>query len=80
MKKSEKLVRLLAGTVILVSVGLTLLHSSWWLLLTAFVGINLIQSVFTGFCPPTIIGRKLGWFPEEQDCIFERPPSKEARS
>jgi hypothetical protein len=33
----------------------------WWLLLPAFAGLNLIQSVFTGFCPPTLVLRKLGW-------------------
>jgi hypothetical protein len=35
--------------------------SPWWLLLTCFVGLNLIQSAFTGFCPPTLVLRKLGW-------------------
>ena len=34
--------------------------SSWWLLLTAFVGLNLVQSAFTGFCPAEMIFRKLG--------------------
>ena len=32
-----------------------------WLLLPAFVGANLVQSAFTGFCPPTLLLRKLGW-------------------
>ncbi|NBV22998.1 MAG: DUF2892 domain-containing protein, partial [Proteobacteria bacterium] len=49
------LVRLLAGFVTLVGVALTRFVDPWWLLLPAFVGLNLIQSVFTGFCPPTLL-------------------------
>jgi len=43
--------------------GLALAHwvNAWWLLLPTFVGVNLIQSAFTGFCPPTLILRALGW-------------------
>jgi hypothetical protein len=58
---TESLVRLLAGTVTLVGVALTHYVSPWWLLLPTFVGLNLIQSVFTGFCPPSLVLRKLGW-------------------
>jgi len=50
----------LAGTIILVSVLLSALVSSWWLLLTAFVGLNLLQSSITGFCPAALIFRRLG--------------------
>lgn len=56
-----QLVRLLAGTVTLLGVALAHFVSPWWLLLCAFVGLNLIQSVFTGFCPPSLILRQLGW-------------------
>jgi len=56
----ENGVRLMAGTMILISVLLVVLISQWWLLLTLFVGLNLIQSVFTGFCPAVNILRKLG--------------------
>ena len=59
--KTEALLRLLAGSMTLLSVALAHFFSPWWLLLTCFVGVNLIQSVFTGFCPPTLILRKLGW-------------------
>jgi len=59
--KTESLVRLLAGSMILLSVALVYFVSPWWLLLTCFVGVNLIQSAFTGFCPPTLILTKLGW-------------------
>lgn len=56
----ENAIRLLAGTVVLVSLTLGYLVSPWWHLLTAFVGINLVQSVFTGFCPAEIILKRLG--------------------
>jgi hypothetical protein len=59
--KTESLIRILAGSMILLSVALTHFVSPWWLLLTCFVGVNLIQSALTGFCPPTLILRKLGW-------------------
>ena len=58
----ERFIRVLAGCMILVSVALTYFVSQWWLLLTCFVGVNLIQSAFTGFCPPLLLARKLGWF------------------
>ena len=59
--KTESLVRLLAGLMVLLGTGLAYYVSPWWLLLPAFVGLNLIQSVFTGFCPPTLLLTKLGW-------------------
>ncbi|MDD3179908.1 MAG: DUF2892 domain-containing protein [Opitutaceae bacterium] len=62
--KTDSLVRLLAGTVVLIGTALSWLVSPWWLLLPAFVGANLIQSVFTGFCPPTLLLAKMGWVDE----------------
>lgn len=59
------LIRLLAGTVTLIGVALTHFVNPWWLLLPTFVGLNLIQSVFTGFCPPSLILRKLGWLGDD---------------
>jgi hypothetical protein len=59
--KIDDLIRLLAGSMTLVSVALVYFISSWWLLLTCSIGANLVQSVFTGFCPPTLILSKLGW-------------------
>ena len=56
--KIEYKIRVLAGTMILISLGLGLGVSQWWFILTAFVGLNLIQSAFTGFCPPEILLRK----------------------
>ena len=59
--KTENLVRVLAGSMALLSVALVCFVSPWWLLLTGFVGVNLLQSAFTGFCPPTLVLTKLGW-------------------
>ena len=59
--KIDSLIRLLAGTVVVTGVLLAHYVSPWWLLLPAFAGLNLIQSVFTGFCPPSLLLRKLGW-------------------
>jgi hypothetical protein len=56
----DRIVLAFAGTVILLSLALGLYISPWWFALTAFVGLNLLQSAFTGFCPLAIILRKLG--------------------
>ena len=57
----DKGIRVVAGVMILLSLGLALWISQWFLLLTAFVGFNLIQSAFTGFCPPEKILAKFGF-------------------
>ena len=49
-----------AGTVVLVSLALGYYHSPNWYWLTAFVGANLFQSSFTGFCPLAMILKRLG--------------------
>jgi hypothetical protein len=61
----ERIVLAVAGFFILVSVALgmpssPIFHHTYWLLFTAFVGLNLLQSAFTGFCPMAIILKKLG--------------------
>ncbi|MFO0814188.1 MAG: DUF2892 domain-containing protein [Gemmatales bacterium] len=56
----ESIIRAFAGTFILLSLALGYLHSPYWHLFTAFVGLNLLQSAFTQFCPLEIILRKLG--------------------
>lgn len=56
----DRAVMAFAGVMILVSIVLTQLVSPWWWLLTAFIGINLLQSAFTGFCPAAMIMRRLG--------------------
>jgi hypothetical protein len=47
----ERIVRTVAGTFVLISLFLAFWVSNYWLWFTAFVGVNLIQSSFTGFCP-----------------------------
>ncbi|MGL5429333.1 DUF2892 domain-containing protein (plasmid) [Vibrio sp. HDW18] len=56
----ENGVRVLAGSMILLSVILTWWVHSQFLWLTVLVGINLIQSAFTGFCPAVLLLKKLG--------------------
>ena len=56
----DRIVMAFAGTVILASVLLSIYHNVNWLWLTGFVGLNLLQSSFTGFCPLATILRKMG--------------------
>ena len=56
----DRMVLAFAGFVVLVSVGLGLWLSPWWFALTVFVGANLLQSAFTGFCPLAIVLKRLG--------------------
>lgn len=65
----DRAVLALAGTMIVVSVLLATLVSSWWLLLTTFVGLNLLQSSVTGFCPAALIFARFGLAP---GCAFSR--------
>ncbi len=59
----DRAVLAFAGTLILVSLGLAHFASPLWLWFTAFIGANMLQSAFTGFCPAAIIFRKLGVAP-----------------
>ena len=61
--KTESFIRVLAGSVVLASVLLAHWIDERWLFLTAFAGLNLIQSAFTVVCPPTFLLGKLGWIP-----------------
>lgn len=56
----DQLVLALAGTFILVSLLLAWTVSPWWLLFTAFVGLNMFQASLTGFCPLAILLKRLG--------------------
>ncbi|MCX7099344.1 MAG: DUF2892 domain-containing protein [Methylococcales bacterium] len=56
----DKVVFAVAGSFILLSLLLAHFHSELWLWFTAFVGANLLQSAFTGFCPMAIVLKKLG--------------------
>lgn len=59
----DRAVLAFAGFVVLTGLGLTYLYSPWWLLLSAFAGLNMLQAAFTGFCPAAIVFRKLGFKP-----------------
>jgi len=56
----DRMVILVAGSFVLISLLLSQLHSHYWLWLTAFVGANLIQASITGFCPMAKILKALG--------------------
>ena len=56
----DRMVLAFAGGMVLLSLALGLLVSPYWFALTGFVGLNLFQSAFTGFCPLAIMLRKLG--------------------
>lgn len=56
----DRAVFLVAGTMILLSALLAATVSPWWLLLTTFVGLNLLQSSITGFCPAAMMLRRFG--------------------
>ena len=56
----DRIVMMFAGAVILASVLLSQVHHVYWLFLTAFVGANLLQASFTGFCPLAKILKALG--------------------
>lgn len=63
----DRIVFAVAGSFILISLLLAHFHSPNWLWFTAFVGANLFQSAFTGFCPLALILKKLGCKP---GCAF----------
>lgn len=52
---AERIARALAGVVILTGLALGYYVSPWFYLMTAFAGVNLLQSAITGFCPPELI-------------------------
>jgi hypothetical protein len=66
----DRAVLTFAGSIVLLSLGLAWFVHPYWLLLTAFVGLNLLQAAFTGFCPAAIIFQKLGL---KTGPAFERP-------
>jgi hypothetical protein len=59
--KVENGIRILAGVMVLISLILTIYVSEHFVWFTVFIGANLIQSGFTGFCPPRKILLKLGF-------------------
>lgn len=65
---TDRAVLAFAGFMVLTSLMLAWLVDPSWLLLTAFVGGNMMQAAFTGFCPAAIMFRKLG---VNAGCAFE---------
>ena len=53
------------GTVGLLLAGVALAHfvNPWWILLSVFAGLNMIQAAFTGFCPAAMVFRRIGFRP-----------------
>lgn len=64
----ERIVRAVAGIMVLLSITLAYFISIYWLGLAAFVGINLVQSSVTRFCPLEMILHKLGVENEKACC------------
>ncbi len=56
----DRAVLAFAGLIVLAGLVLAQIYSPWWLLLSAFAGLNMFQAAFTGFCPAAIIFKKLG--------------------
>lgn len=59
----DRFVFAFAGLMILISAALSQLHTPYWLILTAFVGLNMFQAAFTGFCPLAKILKSMGLQP-----------------
>ena len=64
----DRAVMAFAGLMILLSVWLAYAVSPWWLLFTGFIGLNMLQSAFTGFCPAAMIFHKIG---VKAGCAFQ---------
>lgn len=69
--KVENAIRILAGSFVLISIALAHWVNPNWIWLGVFVGINLIQSAFSGFCPAEIMLRKLGVGGEGDSCCAQ---------
>jgi hypothetical protein len=64
----DRFVFAFAGSVVMLGLVLAALVSPWWMLLPAFVGLNMLQAAFTGFCPLAVILKKAGVQP---GCAFQ---------
>lgn len=56
----DRAVLAFAGLVVLIGVGLSLTVHPWWIGLTVFAGLNMMQAAFTGFCPAAMAFKALG--------------------
>lgn len=59
----DRIVFAFAGLMVLISLALAYWVSPYWLILAGFVGLNLFQAAFTGFCPLAVLLKKLGYRP-----------------
>jgi hypothetical protein len=64
----DRFVMAFAGAVVMASIVLSMLQSPYWLYLTLFVGANMFQAAFTGFCPLAMILKRVGLKP---GCAFQ---------
>ena len=64
----DRAVMAFAGVMTLISAALVYFVSPWFLLFTAFIGLNMLQASLTGFCPAAMIFRKLGF---NAGCAFK---------
>jgi len=61
----DRAVFVFAGCVVLIGIALSQTVSPWWLVLSAFAGVNMIQAAFTRFCPAAMVFKALGLPPGE---------------
>ena len=64
----DRAVLAFAGVMVLISLALTHFVSPWFWLFTAFIGLNMLQSAFTGFCPAAMVFKRLGF---ASGCVFK---------
>ena len=71
----DRAVMAFAGVMVLASLALAHFFSPYWLLLTVFVGLNLIQASFSGFCPAALFFKKLGCRPGAAFFVIRGEPT-----
>lgn len=59
----DRAVLAFAGLIVLIGVGLSLTVHPWWIALSVFAGLNMLQAAFTGFCPAAMVFKALGLRP-----------------
>lgn len=59
----DRAVLVFAGFIVLLGILLSLTVSPWWLALSAFAGLNMMQAAFTGFCPAAMLFKAIGMKP-----------------
>jgi hypothetical protein len=80
LQTMEQKIRAIAGTFVLGSLALGWYVSPWWFLFTAFVGLNLLQSAFSGWCLMEDILRWTGIHRGERSPMAERPSAPSQRA